>query len=62
MIISDKSDTDNNSAVNNYYSKTDGCEVIINGKLENRKCLTTRNDGDINIHISGGKFIISCEK
>ena len=49
-IISDtaKSET---SVTEKYEAKTKGCKVInqSSGKTEERKCLTTRNDGNIKV-------------
>ena len=59
-IISDKSDDTDNSAIDKYRANTKGKIVFVNGELKLRKCLTTRNDGDIFVKIEDGFPHISC--
>lgn len=59
-IISDKSDDTDNSAIDKYRANTKGKLVFVNGELKPRKCLTTRNDGDIFVKIEDGFPYISC--
>ncbi|SDA42481.1 ComEC/Rec2 family competence protein [Methanobrevibacter millerae] len=59
-IISDGSDDSDNSAVDRYNSKSKGRTIIEKGKPKLRKCLTTRNDGDIFVEIKDGDSVIKC--
>lgn len=59
-IISDKSDDGDNSAIDSYGSKSKGKLIIENGELKLRKCLTTRNDGDIFVKIEDGFSFVKC--
>ena len=59
-IISDKSDDTDNSSIDKYRANTNGKIVFVNGELKLRKCLTTRNDGDIFVKIEDGFPHISC--
>lgn len=59
-IISDKSDDNDNSAIDKYRSNTKGKIIIEKGNAKLRKCLTTRNDGDILVKIKDGFPYISC--
>ena len=61
-IISDKSDDTDTSAVDKYSKNSSGYEVMINGKKEDRSCLTTRKDGNIIIHIEYENLEIYCGK
>ena len=59
-IISDKSDNNDKSAIDNYSSKSKGKLILKNGKLKERKCLTTRKDGDIFVKVENGNLKIYC--
>lgn len=59
-IISDKSNDTDKSAIDKYRSNTKGKIIFVNGELKHRKCLTTRNDGDIFVKIHNGFPYISC--
>lgn len=59
-IISDKSKEEDKTAVSHYSKYSRGRFIKNNGKIEWRKCLTTRNDGIININIENKIMEISC--
>lgn len=59
-IISDKSNQDGTTAADNYSSHSQGMIIFKNGEYVNRKCLTTRNDGKINVKIYDKKMHIEC--
>ena len=59
-IISDKSGQGDVTAADEYSYKSRGCYVLKNGEPVKRSCLTTRNDGDINVIIENKIYII-CE-
>lgn len=62
-IISDSPEIANESALSKYEYYTRGMAIMKNGKYESRKCLTTRNDGDITLTITdNGNLSISCSK
>ena len=59
-IISDKSGQGDVTAADEYSHKSRGCYVLKNGEPVKRSCLTTRNDGNINVIIENKIYII-CE-
>ena len=61
-IISDESGKDEVSASDKYSSKSRGHNVYKNNNLVEWNCLTTRNDGNIEVIIENGKLKINCEK
>ncbi|WP_299524908.1 ComEC/Rec2 family competence protein [uncultured Methanobrevibacter sp.] len=60
-IISDKSNQDEVTASNKYSSNSCGVWVLKNGNHVKRRCLTTRNDGNICALINNGRLELSCE-
>ena len=62
-IISDSSEIANESAMSKYEYYSSGMNVMKNGKYEFRKCVTTRNDGDITLTITDyGTLSVTCRK
>lgn len=57
-IISDDSEKNDESAIDYYTSKSNGWNVLKNNQIVKRKCLTTRNDGDIILSINNEMNII----
>ena len=61
-IISDESGKDEVSASDKYSSKSRGYKVYKNNNKIDRHCLTTRNDGTIEVIIENENLTIYCEK
>ena len=61
-IISDERGKDDVSASNKYSKKSRGHDVHENGKIKERYCLTTRNDGIIEVIIKNNQMSVYCEK
>ena len=59
-IISDDSEKNDESAIEKYTSKSKGLYVLKNDNMVKRKCLTTRNDGNILLSIKNNEMNIIC--